>query len=559
MRMDAQRAVAIARQLDSDGANWDSTYEDLARYFLPQRSGFTGPQSPGEEKTEYLFDSIGMECGEDLSNYVQSVTTPAGQDWFGIQFRSSELNKKRLAKEWLQEVSKRMHQEIRESNFEAEASEYYKDYCIFGTAAMDCREKKGPNGYDGLAFRQLNLREMRGMDNADGQMDITVRVVEMTATQLRMLFENDPNVVEGSLPEEDPENLKKLHKVVHIVWPRDFDQVDEKAYGFEKVPANKMQWGSMWVMYDDATLIKEGGFYEPSRSIARWYRNVDSWNGYSPALQAKPDVKTINEAQRLEMVAWEKRIDPPILTEDQNVLGDLDIAAGKITTVTDINGTKPFMEGTDFNVSMIKAEEKRQAVRQVMFVDVIREPLGDSGQKTAFEVAKRVERANRLLGQATARLRFEFLNWLVMRVFTIMYRNDRLPEFPPELEGDVELDIRYTSPLATSQETAKLESVDMFVSRMSGIAQARSPQNPGEDPIWDWFDEEGYVEVVKDAQNVMAEVVRSKEDVAKSREDRQAAQESQSQLEMIDSAAKAVKDIGQGAGQEAAQEMMEAM
>ena len=124
-------AVAMYEAAKADSENWNTTYEDIARYFLPQRRGFTGPKAPGEEKTEYMFDSIGVETLEDLSNYVASVTTPAGANWFKLQLRDKGLNGIKSVREWLQDATDRMHEEIRESNFEPESSEFYKDYCGF--------------------------------------------------------------------------------------------------------------------------------------------------------------------------------------------------------------------------------------------------------------------------------------------------------------------------------------------------------------------------------------------------------------------------------------------
>lgn len=561
MKMSPEIAVSIDAQLDSDRQNWNTTYEDLARYYAPQRAGFTGERTPGEEKTEYLFDAIGITSAEDLTNYVQSVSTPSGAPWFGIRFRDKQVNNTSAVKKWLEESIKLMHQEIRESNFESEASEYYRDYCVFGTAYMQCLPKYDRKGeYAGLAFKHLSLREMAAQENNDGEIDLTIRSFEWTAGQIHKQFGNDKLANQANLPEVDLDNIKKKYRVIHIIWSRDNDEIDDDAYGYGEVPGSKLPWGSMWVMADDALLIKEGGFYEPCRSGARWYRNADSVNGYSPALLAKPDVKTLNEAKRLEMTAWEKKIDPPILTESENQVGDITLAAGKITTVNDINGTKAWLNDTDFNTVMVKGEEVKLAIRETMFSDIIREPMGDGTQKTRYEVAKRIERATRLLGQATSRLRFEFLSWLVERTFSVMYRNDRLPELPVELQdADIEMDVEYTSPMAISQNSAKLDNIDMFTNRLSMIAQQRTPQDPGQDPIWDYFNEKGYVTEVMAAQSVPAAVVNSNEDVESERKAKADAQANQAKLDAAGQMGEIVQKVGSGAGEQAGRELMDKM
>jgi hypothetical protein len=308
----------------------------------------------------------------------------------------------------------------------------------------------------------------------------------------------------------------------------------------------------MWVCLETKKAFKESGYYDKPRSIPRWYRNTDSWNGYSPALLAKPDVKTLNEVARLDLTAWEKAIDPPILTEDQNLVGDMNIAAGKMTTVNDINGTKVFQEGSNHQLTAYKSEEKKASVRNLMFTDIIRDPLGDTGQKTAYEVAQRRERANRLLGQGTSPLTTEYLVWRAERVFGIMLRNGRFPEMPVELDGmDVELDIRAVTPMAISQQSAKLDNIDGFISRLSMIAQSRTPQAPGSDPVWDYFDDTAYVTEIKEVQNIPATIVVGDDEVKQVRDGRAQAQQQAAAMDQAGKAAGVVKDIGAGAGPEA--------
>jgi hypothetical protein len=557
MKLDLETAIHYFDTLDSDAENFNTMYEDVARYFLPQRSGFLGKKSAGEEKTDYLMDSIGPETIEDLSNYIASVTTPAGVDWFGVSFRDKKLMKVKRVKEWSQEVTRLMHQEISESNFEAEASEYYKDYSGFGTASMRCTAKTSRGEYAGLSFKSEYLRGIRGMENQYGELDLTFFESAMTAKAIQQQFAGQEGVDETSLPVHDDENPQKMYQILHCIYPRDDADIDEAAYGFEDVASDALPFGSMWINYTEKSLIKESGYYEPARSVARWYRNADAWNGYSPALLAMPDVRELNAMKRLEKVAVEKNIDKPILTESNNAQGDINSGAGKITTVDNINGTRYWDNGTDFNVTMFKADEMRQAIRMIMFTDIIREPLGDSGQKTAFEIAKRMERANRLLGQAMSRLRTEFVSWTVLRVFSIMYRNNRLPEIPEELGDSVELDIRYTSPIAISQSSAKLDNIDMLVSRMLQIASARTPQNPGADPIWDYFSEDGWMAEVQDVQNTPATIIRSEKEVQGMRQERQQAEQQANQMAMAEQASGVVRNIGAGAGEKAGQEAQE--
>ena len=72
-----------------------------------------------------------------------------------------------------------------------------------------------------------------------------------------------------------------------------------------------------------------------------------------------------------------------------------------------INGTKPLYNGTQWQLQTVERERLEQHIRDVMFSDLIREPSANVGTKSQFEVAKRIERAQRILGQAVGRQRWE--------------------------------------------------------------------------------------------------------------------------------------------------------
>jgi len=561
MKMDHDIAVSYYKLLDAGQSNWDNKDEDIARYMCPERSGFVGEKAEGEQKTQYLFDSIGMTSLDDLSNYLGSVVTPSGMDWFALRFKSKDASNSNAGKKWLQESTRLMHTEIHESNFLAEVQEFYKDYPAFGTGSMQCLEKKKYGEYDGLAFKTIHLRELSALENENTDVDMTIRGFDMTAKQIQQKFAHDPKANKSAIPLEDADNPTQKYRVIHIVWPRDKGDIDEKAFGYEDVPADKLPWGSMWINYTMSNsggtgTLKESGYYEPPRTVVRWGRNTDStFRGYGPGQKAMPDIKTLNEAKRLEMNAWEKTIDPPMKTTRNNILGDMNIAAGKLTEMEDINDLQPMINGTDFRLTMVKSDELKASIRETMYVDIIREPLGDSGQKTAYEIAKRMERASRLLGQGTARLRSEFLDWLVKRVFSIMWRNDRLPEFPEELvEMEVELDIRYVSPLAISQATAGLESMDAFFGRMQGAAMAMSPQDPSQWEGWDWVNTEGFVKELEDRQNIPASMIHPKDAVEAKRQAQADAAAQATAMGRAEQASNIVKNVGAGAGEDAAKQ-----
>jgi len=89
---------------------------------------------------------------------------------------------------------------------------------------------------------------------------------------------------------------------------------------------------------------------------------------------------------------------------------------------------------------------------------------------TATEVRERVEEKLILLGPVLERLQSELLTPVVDRTFGIMYRNQRIPEPPEELQGR-ELKVEYVSLLAQAQKAVGTMSIEQFMRFISASAQ----------------------------------------------------------------------------------------
>jgi hypothetical protein len=535
MRLDLESAITLYKRLDSERKQWDTTWEELAYYMHPARVGFITQHARGEKKTERLFDSTGMTAVDDLSHYLAAVLTPAASPWFKLKTSNKALNQNQRAAQWLESCEQIQRTAMEQSNFHAQAIEYFKDVVTFGTAAFEAMEAQDIKGeFDGLTYSAPHMREMTGMSNPQGIVDLTIRSYKRTAKEWVQMFGNKAG------PNVSNDRPTKEYVFIHVAWPRDPEQIDPAAFELKDVDEKKLPFGSMWINYTEKYLVKESGYYERPRTLARWDCNTDNLEGHGPGLRAIPDVRTLNEAVRLEFDAWEKMIDPPILSEEDNIQGDLLIAAGKQTVVRDINGTKPLYNGTQWQLQTVERERLEQHIRDVMFSDLIREPSANVGTKSQFEVAKRIERAQRILGQAVGRQRWEFLKWVVERSFSILYRNDAFPPMPEILQGE-NFEIQYTSPLAIAQQAQGLENVFGALQDLAMVANMRSPADPSQDPVWDWFDADGYIEEVFTRRNVPQAMVTSQAERTDARAQRADAQQAQQALAMAGQAADVAK------------------
>jgi len=168
---------------------------------------------------------------------------------------------------------------------------------------------------------------------------------------------------------------------------------------------------------------------------------------------------------------------------------------------------------------------------------------------TAFEVAKRFELLQRLLGPTMGRQETEFLNPLIDRMFGIMLRHGALPKPPDVLvQAGAQIDVQYEGPLAKSQRLAEVEGLE----RLQALVVNAATLDPS---IVDNIDYDEAIHLAADVLGVPPKLLRDPDDVKKMRDQRAQQQAQQQQIADTSSVAAAagkaipaIKTLMGGAG-----------
>ena len=104
-----------------------------------------------------------------------------------------------------------------------------------------------------------------------------------------------------------------------------------------------------------------------------------------------------------------------------------------ITVVRSDGAIKPLQIGSNWQITDMKENQLRQAIRQAYYSDQLQ--LQEGPQMTATEVQVRYELMQRLLGPTLGRFQSEFLNPLIERTFGIMFRAGALMPEPEIIKG----------------------------------------------------------------------------------------------------------------------------
>ena len=152
-------------KMKSDRYTYESSWQQVSDLMLPKRD-FTVERTPGQRRTQKLYDSTAMHACEQLAGGLHGMLTPPAGKWAYIRLKGGESREARL---WLDQATDFLFDIFSspESSFATAAFEFYLDIVAYGNAAMAVTHKDGK-----IMFNTEQLRSCYTMENESGKNDI---------------------------------------------------------------------------------------------------------------------------------------------------------------------------------------------------------------------------------------------------------------------------------------------------------------------------------------------------------------------------------------------------
>ena len=448
-------------EMSSNRGTWEDHWQDILAYVMPRKADIVTKRISGDKRTEVLFDSTAITANNLLAASLQGTLTSPSRQWFYLKIRDEEVNEDREVQLYLEDSAKRMYDVFNQTNFNTEVHELYLDLCSIGTGCLFVEE--GNKGFDEdlIHFQTLHISEFYIHENVSGYIDTLYRKYKLTARQAVQEFGEDnvgPKILECASMKPD-----KKFNFIHAVEPR---EDYERVFGESDT---KLPFHSCHVCEEEKMVVRTGGYNEFPYLVPRWSKATGEIYGRSPSYNALPDIKTLNKAVEIGLKAWSKAIDPPLLVQDDGVIGRVRMTPGGITVIRNDAAVKPFQSGANMQVTTFKEAELKTAIRQAYYSDQLQ--LQQGPQMTATEVQVRYELMQRLLGPTLGSFQSEFLIPLIERVFGIMFRAEAFVQEPNLLQGQ-SIDIEYVGPLGRAQSMEEAGAVERLYQLAMQLAQA---------------------------------------------------------------------------------------
>lgn len=529
--MDAHSLIQRFSRMESDRGIWDAHFHEIGQYVLPRSDWFRNGRTPGDKHTEQLFDSTATLALERFAAACESMVVPRTQVWHQLSPRHEMLAEIPKVKMWCEEVTKILFKQrySPRGNFASQASDVFTSLGAFGTGAMYIDEEAG----HGCRYRSVHLSEIYIAENHQGIIDTVFRKFPFTARQAVQRWGKD--AVSDRVAKNAEDRPDAVHEFLHAVYPNTERITDRKDY-------KGMAVASCYVDLMDKKVVHEGGYHAMPYAVSRYLVGPKEVYGRSPAMTALADIKTINAMSRTVLRAGEMAVSPPILLQEDGVLGVFNLRPGALNfgglNEQGVEMARPFNSGSRVDIGEEQIERRRKTVNDAFLVTLF-QILVEAPTMTATEAMLRAQEKGQLLAPTMGRLQSEFLGPLIEREMDILLRNGMLPPMPEVLlMSGGEMDIEYTSPLNKAQRAEEGVAILRTVESIAPIAQI--------DPtVMDIFDHEAMVRELAEINGVPMKLLRTPEQMAAIKDQRAQAAQAQQLLQAAPVAASSIKDLAQ--------------
>ncbi|MCA8480489.1 hypothetical protein LGN35_21340 [Burkholderia multivorans] len=448
--------------------SYEATWNDVIDFLMPRLDKFGQLPRPdsekGRERSQRMFDSTAPLALRNFVAAMDSMITPATQLWHRLKASNDVLNENAAVKAYLQEVVRVLFA-VRyrwQGGFVTQMGATYQSVGLFGPGALMIEHDVG----QGIVYRNVPMQRLWFAENNAGIIDKTHVQWELTLRQAAQRFgrENLSPSMQSAL-ERDPEKSAIFY---HIVEPR----ADRDP---RKLDGRNMRFGSYWLDEGRDRIIQNSGFRTFPFAIGRFYVGTGDAYGGSPACDAMPDTRMVNEMAKTNIRGAQKLIDPPLLVSEDGVLEGFDLRSGSLNWGgLDEKGNemvKPLLMGKQAQIGIEFTQDTRQTINQWFYVTLF-QILVDSGDMTATEVLQRAQEKGVLLAPTLGRTQSELLGPLIERELDILAEAAQLPEMPRELiNAGANVEIEYDSPLNKAMRAGESAATLQWLQQLSVVAQ----------------------------------------------------------------------------------------
>lgn len=508
----------VAEHVEGLRKRREAQWRDISEWLMPMRGIYEGQDGADviASRGKGLLNREGTRALKVAATGMTGGMTPAALPWFRWSLRDDVQNERTGARAWLDTVEASINSVLCACGFYQAIHACNMEFLAFGPLLLFQDNSQGAL----CRFESCTVGTWAVTLDADGGLDTVVRRLKLTAHQMEQRFGRD-RLTPATAKLLDTNKGHERVEVVHVVRPR-----TERQHG--RIDARNMPFASyMYEATGADDVLSESGYHEMPYFFAAYDDTLDLY-GSAPGDDCLPDVKQLQELEKQKLVGLQKVINPPT-RKPASFKQRLNVNPGGENAVSggDPHGIGPLYE-VRIDLNQVREEiatvvdRIRQTTMASYFADM---PLELRPKDMTYgEYLERKRERLQLMGPSLEAYEAKVLTPVIFRTFALLDRAGMLPP-PPDALGEVAVvDISYISPLAQALRQTGAESTRALLMDVMQLAEA----DPG---VLDKVDMDQAVDELAKGIGAPGRVVRSDEDVAAMRQQRDEAKAREAQAQ----------------------------
>lgn len=534
-----QRLRARFQDLKNQRSPYESRYQDLARYILPDSGKFNSSNSASEraaDKWAKVFDAQATDAAAALAaGLLGGITSPA-RPWFRLTTGNPRQDELYENRQWLSEVTELLQNLFLQSNVYPALIQAYEELGVFGTA---CILALPSDSEEMIHLFPMTVGEYWIAEDYENHVNTVFRRFFMTAEKMVEMF-GASAVSRGVRAQlEDDKHRYDMHPVIHAIFPREnadptspfnWDFPYASVY-FEEEPKGKDE------TEQDHPLLEEGFRVFPGL-CPRWEIHGGSVYGTSPGMKALRQVKGLQVETKRKHQGIDEMSNPAMIYPASLENHQLDFAPGGISFYAD--GGQPQQAYPAKNVTLniqhtlADIQDARQKINEYFYKDLFTAIMSTPRtNRTAYEVDQVAQERMALLGPVLQRLNGELLKPLIRMGLYALEQAEKLPPMPDGMAG---VTVTFESILVQALRASGITAEDRFLATAFSIANY-------DNGIIDNIDLDKLIQKRGLNSGIDPDIIRSTDDVKAMREQRQQMQQQQMQLAQAQQMSEVAKNL----------------
>ena len=483
-------------------ATYESAWKDIRTFVRPNSVDFNASSSPGDVRTERMYDSTAMQANLDLANEVVSDLFSPAERTFGIAVAGDiEINRDPDVIAWTDYVSEVIFSAYSDERSQLTSSvhEVIQDVTAFGNGIL---LQEWSMDEQQIIFQSKPLANSFFGLNKDGLVDTMYRFEEMTVKQVKEKF---PEAKWEDMEKDPPE---RKYTILHAVYPR-----REAGDGYR----GSMPFASCWVMKEKKALLDECGYKSFPYHTPRWNKLADEVYGRGPAINCLPAIRMLNRMKLTTIRAAQKATDPTVWLPSEGIRLPYKEFPGAVNFYDKTEFPNGFSlqqqeHRGNFPVTLEMMEAERLEIKKAFYTDWL-EWFPKSERQTAEEIRELTARKLTKMAPLMGRLQTELLVPMIQRSFELKMAAGEIPDPPAMLQGKL-LKVAYVSASARAQASSEANALILYAQQIIPLSQA-SPD------ILDAINWDNYAQELAIKQRISRRILRSLDEIQAIRQGRE--------------------------------------